>query len=99
MAEYVLLDSSPLGIACGNPRRSQTAQCLTWIDSLLARGVVLIFCLLMIALIGVSRIDSGEHWASDVGGGFLLGSAFLIVWLSLYQRGRAAVRGRDKPIG
>ena len=41
MAEYVLLDSSPLGLACGNPRRSQTAHCLTWIDSLLARGVIL----------------------------------------------------------
>jgi hypothetical protein len=41
MAEYVLLDSSPLGLACGNPLRSQTAQCLNWIDSLLARGVVI----------------------------------------------------------
>jgi hypothetical protein len=39
MAEYVLLDASPLGLACGNPRRSQTAQCLNWIDDLLARGV------------------------------------------------------------
>jgi len=41
MAEYVLLDSSPLGLACGNPQRSPTAQCLNWVDSLLARGLVL----------------------------------------------------------
>jgi hypothetical protein len=40
MAEIVLLDSSPLGLACGNPRRSQTLQCLSWLDGLLARGVV-----------------------------------------------------------
>src|SRR5947209_5667367 len=41
MTEYVLLDSSPLGLACGSPHRSRTAQCLNWIDSLLARGVIL----------------------------------------------------------
>jgi len=40
MAEYILLDSSPLGLACGNPRRSETVQSLNWLDGLLARGVV-----------------------------------------------------------
>src|SRR5438045_3954184 len=39
MAEYVLLDSDPLGLACSNPRRSQAAHCLNWLDGLLARGV------------------------------------------------------------
>lgn len=39
MAEYVLLDSDPLGLACSNPRRSQASSCLNWLDSLLARGV------------------------------------------------------------
>jgi hypothetical protein len=39
MAEYVLLDADPLGLACSNPRRSQVAHCLHWIDGLVARGV------------------------------------------------------------
>jgi undecaprenyl-diphosphatase len=54
----------------------------------LARGVVIVLALLMVALIGVSRIDSGEHWLSDVTGGYLLGGAFLLAMLAWYQRGR-----------
>jgi undecaprenyl-diphosphatase len=54
----------------------------------LLRGAVIVVGLLMIALIGVSRIDSGEHWLSDAARGYLLGSAFLVVMLSWYRRGR-----------
>ena len=54
----------------------------------IARAAVLLIGLLMIMLIGVSRIDSGEHWFSDVAGGYLLGSLFLIGLLYFFQRGR-----------
>ena len=54
----------------------------------IARTAVLLFGLLMIMLIGVSRIDSGEHWFSDVAGGYLLGSMFLIAVLCFFRRGQ-----------
>ena len=58
----------------------------------LARAAVTIFSLLMMALIGVSRIDSGEHWFSDALGGYLLGSLVLLVILVWFQRGCAHPR-------
>ena len=51
----------------------------------LGRSLVIAFCLMMIALIGVSRIDSGEHWLSDTVGGYLLGSLFLLLMLTWYR--------------
>jgi hypothetical protein len=39
MAEFVLLDSGPLGIASGRPGSLLPDQCRVWIDGLLARGV------------------------------------------------------------
>ena len=66
-----------------------------WRHNLL-RGAVVGVGLLLIALIGISRIDSGEHWLSDTVGGYLLGSAFLLIVLAWYQHGRqvgAAVVG------
>jgi undecaprenyl-diphosphatase len=41
----------------------------------------------MIALMGLARIDSGEHWTSDVLGGYLLGSLWLIVTIRFYRWG------------
>jgi len=52
----------------------------------LARGLVIVFGVLMIALIGVSRIDSGEHWLTDAAGGYLLGAAYLAAMLAWYRR-------------
>ena len=46
--------------------------------------------LLKIGLVGVSCIDSGEHWLSDAVGGYLLGSAFLLVVMGWSGRGRPA---------
>lgn len=43
---------------------------------------------LMVVLVGPSRIYLGEHWASDVLGGYLLGSLTLIGAIQLYKRGR-----------
>jgi membrane-associated phospholipid phosphatase len=42
----------------------------------------------LIALIGVSRIYLGEHWASDVLGSYLLGSLTLVAIIQLYLWGK-----------
>ena len=42
-----------------------------------------------VALIGISRIYLGEHWASDVVGAYLLGGLCLIGFIRLYRWGKA----------
>jgi len=39
----------------------------------------------MIALVGVSRIHLGYHWASDVLGGYAFGTAYLLVLIEGYR--------------
>jgi undecaprenyl-diphosphatase len=41
-----------------------------------------------IALVGLSRIYLGEHWASDVLGAYLLGSLSLAATVALYRWGK-----------
>jgi len=55
-----------------------------WRPNLL-RALVILFGLLMIALLGVSRIDSGEHWFTDVVGGYMLGTIFLLAMLQWFK--------------
>lgn len=43
----------------------------------------------MIALIGLARIYSGEHWFSDVAGGYLLGSIWLALTIRFYDWGKS----------
>jgi undecaprenyl-diphosphatase len=43
------------------------------------RLVATVLAVVFVALVGLARIASGEHWPSDVVGGYLLGSAWLIV--------------------
>ena len=43
---------------------------------------------LMIVLIGVSRVYVGEHWLSDVAGGYLLGGIWLWLTIKFYEWGK-----------
>jgi len=52
------------------------------------RNLLLAFFGLLVLLIGISRIYTGEHWASDVLGAYLLGSLTLVGILQLYRWGK-----------
>ncbi len=46
----------------------------------------------IVTLMGPARIYSGEHWASDVLAGYLLGSSWLALSVRFYKWGRAHTR-------
>ena len=48
-------------------------------------GLMLLICAIL--LMGLARVQSGEHWPSDVLGGYLLGAAWLSVTALLYDWG------------
>jgi membrane-associated phospholipid phosphatase len=62
-----------------------------WRPWLLAAEVL---CVSFVLDVGVSRILEGQHWPSDVFGGYLLGTLTLMVGIALYHRlaVRAATR-------
>lgn len=60
------------------------------------RTLALIVFGVMIALIGLARIYSGEHWFSDVAGGYLLGSIWLVLTIRFYDWGKSRFFVRAK---
>lgn len=52
------------------------------------RSAVLIVLGILVALVGVSRIYLGEHWASDVLGSYLLGTLTLVAIIQFYLWGK-----------
>ena len=52
------------------------------------RSLLLIFFSGLVALIGISRIHLGQHWASDVLGAYLLGCLTLVANIQLYRWGK-----------
>jgi undecaprenyl-diphosphatase len=61
---------------------------LIWLErprrSLLA--ALLCASLLSVLASGISRVRAGEHWATDVLGGWLFGSAWLLVLIFIHRR-------------
>jgi membrane-associated phospholipid phosphatase len=54
-----------------------------------SRTIGLIFLGGLIALVGLSRVYEGEHWPSDVLGGYLLGSLWLVITIYIYRWGKS----------
>jgi undecaprenyl-diphosphatase len=54
----------------------------------LTRTITLVILGSLVALIGVSRIYLGAHWASDVTGAYLLGSVWLALSIAFYRWGK-----------
>lgn len=50
------------------------------------KWILIILLSLLILTIGFSRIYVGVHYFTDVAGGFLLGLAFLIVYINIYNK-------------
>jgi undecaprenyl-diphosphatase len=53
------------------------------------RSVLLVLLGGLVALVGLSRVYLGVHWASDAIGGYLLGSLALLAFVAIYRRGNA----------
>jgi undecaprenyl-diphosphatase len=61
------------------------------------RTALISLLILLIALMGLARIHSGEHWPTDVLGGYLLGGMWLAATVGLYRWGlRRGRRKRDR---
>ena len=52
------------------------------------RTLLLVLLGAMVALIGLSRIYVGQHWASDVLAAYLLGSVWLAMSIFVYRWGK-----------
>jgi undecaprenyl-diphosphatase len=49
------------------------------------RTIVIATCAVLIILIGPSRVFLGAHWASDVLGGYLIGTIWLFILIFAHQ--------------
>lgn len=67
--------------------------CLTFLKPSLLRTVLLAFFITLVILVGPSRVYLGEHWASDVLGGYLAGSLTLVLSIRHYRRNQ--LRGNN----
>lgn len=60
----------------------------TLLKSSWARTILIVVFSIFIGFIGISRIDLGEHWASDVLAAYLLGSVGLYLLIYVYRWGK-----------
>ena len=59
------------------------------------RGAIVGGLVMLLALVGPSRIHQGHHWPTDVAASYLLGTSYLIVLIGLYRRVKGDV-GRSE---
>jgi undecaprenyl-diphosphatase len=59
------------------------------------RALLVLLLSVPIALVGLSRIYLGEHWASDVLGAYLLGSLSLAATVAVYRWGKTRFFARQ----
>lgn len=77
-----------LGVSCGLIRRSRAPRFVALVSTGLSAAVIL--------AVGLSRVYVGEHWASDVLGGWIFGGALLLVMLALHHRWPLVGRRGDR---
>ncbi len=58
------------------------------------RNALIVVCIALIALVGVSRVYLGEHWTSDVIGGYLIGALYLAPLCVAYRWAHARALAR-----
>jgi undecaprenyl-diphosphatase len=63
------------------------------------RTTLAVILVVVTLLMGVARIQAGEHWPSDVLGGYLLGSFWLIMTVEFYRRARRHRQRSDRSVG
>ena len=62
--------------------------CFTLLKPFWTRTLLMFLFGGMVALIGISRIYAGQHWASDVLAAYLLGSVWLALMVYVYRWGK-----------
>jgi undecaprenyl-diphosphatase len=59
---------------------------LAWLNFIsYTRILVVLACAVLIILIGPSRVFLGAHWASDVLGGYMIGTIWLLILIFSYR--------------
>jgi membrane-associated phospholipid phosphatase len=64
----------------------------------ITRWLTLIVYGFMLAFIGISRVYLGEHWLTDVVGGYLFGGIWLWLTIQLYQWGKPRFFAKERNI-
>jgi len=69
---------------------------LTWVRLAPSwpRSTLIAILVAMMVLMGIARIHAGEHWPSDVLGGYLLGIVWLVAAVGFYRWGKRRSRAR-----
>jgi len=52
------------------------------------KNVVAAICIILISMIGIARVSLGDHWFTDVVGGYFFGFAWLLSLTYVYSRNR-----------
>ena len=63
------------------------------------RNVLIAVCALLIVLVGPSRVYLGEHWTSDVLGGYLIGFLCLVPLIAGYLWAKRRFAAREQRMG